>query len=235
MLDKRIISRNFSQSARDYDKHAVLQKEMADRLLSLLPEIDPRKILDIGCGTGYLTKKLADRFPKAEIIGIDIAPGMIEVAEKQKRGNLSFRVGDGEETEGNNEYDLVISNASLQWMDVKKVFFCVAEILEQKGVFAFTTFGPKTLRELKECGFRVNDFPAVEELEKQLKPNFNNIFLASQIVRQTFKSIRDLIYHLKELGAQTTDRDNRVNFPVFKRKGEVIATFEKIFAIMYKL
>jgi malonyl-CoA O-methyltransferase len=235
MLDKEQIRKNFSRSAREYEKHAVLQKSMADDLLSLLPDVDPKRIMDIGCGTGYLAGKLAERFPSAEIIGIDIAPGMIEVAEKRKRDNLFFRIDDGEEVKGKSEYGLVVSNASLQWMEAPKVFAGVAGSLKPGGIFAFTTFGPGTLRELKGCGFRVNDFPAMEELEKQLKQNFGNISLAARIVRQTFKSVRDLVYHLKELGAQATDQSNKVKFPSFKRQGEVIATFEQIFAIMYKL
>ena len=235
MLDKEQIRKNFSRSAREYEKHAVLQKSMADDLLSLLPAIDPKKILDIGCGTGYLTGRLAEKFPAAEIVGIDIAPGMIEVAEKRKSDHLLFRVDDGEEVKGKNEYGLVVSNASLQWMEAPKVFAGVAGSLETGGIFAFTTFGPGTLIELKGRGFRVNDFPATEELEKQLKQDFGNISLSARTVRQTFKSIRDLVYHLKELGAQATDQSNKVKFPSFKRQGEVMATFEQIFAIMCKL
>ena len=128
-----------------------------------------------------------------------------------------------------NKYGLVASNASLQWMEAPKVFASVAGLLEPGGVFAFTTFGPGTLRELRECGFRVNDFPAMEELEGQLRVNFESILLSSQNVCQTFGNIRELAYHLKELGAQATDVNIKVKFPSFERKGEVRATFEVIY------
>ncbi len=233
MLDKELIKKNFSRSAKEYDKHAVLQKEMADRLLSSLPQIDPKRVLDIGCGTGYLAEKLAEKFPQAEIVGIDIAPGMIEAAGKRKRGNLFFRVDDGEELKEKEKYNLVVSNASLQWMEAPKVFASVAALLDTGGIFTFTTFGPATLRELRECGFRVNDFPEVEELEKQLQQNFSNIYLTSRIVRQTFKSVRELACHLKELGAQATDRNERMKLPSFKRQGEFMATFEIIYGTIF--
>ena len=95
MLDKNEISRNFSSSAVRYDEHSALQREMADDLLSLLttkPLINPSAILDIGCGTGYLTRKLAELFPAARVEGIDIAKGMIDEAQKQKRDHQRQRM-----------------------------------------------------------------------------------------------------------------------------------------------
>ena len=243
MPDKELISRNFSASAEVYNSHSVMQREMADRLLSFLTPpltsspISLTKILDIGCGTGYLTLKLAEQFPSARVEGIDIAPGIIAVAEKLKRSNLSFTVGDGEEVSGSG-YDLVVSNASLQWMEIGKAFARVASLLKPGGLFVFTTFGPKTLIELKECGFRVNEFPDTIAIEQLLKPNFHNVFLASQVYHEEFPGVKELIYYLKELGAQTADEGATFSPSAFRQYKEkystsdgVTASFEPIYGV----
>jgi malonyl-CoA O-methyltransferase len=246
MLDKQLISRNFSRSAGHYDEHAVLQREMADDLFSLLTtySLELKAILDIGCGTGYLTRKLAEHYPAARIEGIDIAPGMIEAANKYQLNNLSFKVEDGERMEekegegGEGIYDLVASNASLQWMSVEKVFANVAKLLKPGGLFVFSTFGPKTLRELKESGFRVNEFPDTIAIEQLLKPAFVNIFLASRVSREKFKGVKELIYHLKELGAQTAGAGEKFQPSAFKKYREkyggadgISASFELIYGL----
>jgi malonyl-CoA O-methyltransferase len=243
MPDKELISKNFSASAADYDRHSLMQREMADKLLSLLPPylIPLTKILDLGCGTGYLTAKLAERFPSASVEGIDLAPGMIAEAEKRKRENLFFEVGDGEEIVGQ-DYDLVVSNASLQWMMIEKTFARVAGLLKPGGYFLFTTFGPKTLIELKESGFSVNDFPDTVAIEQLLKPDFHNVFLAAQVVHEQFPGVKELIYSLKELGAQATDGGEAFTPSAFRQYKEkygdeegVTASFELIYGVFRRL
>ncbi len=241
MPDKELISRNFSASAADYERHAVMQKEMADRLFSLLPEtFKPAKVIDLGCGTGYLTAKLAEEFPRARVEGIDLAPGMIEEAKKRARPNLSFRVGDGEEVAGS-DYDLVVSSSSFQWMAVEKAFARVAALLKPEGYFLFTTFGPNTLKELKETGFSVNNFPDTIELEQLLKPDFQNIFLASQVVHEQFPGVKELIYYLKEIGAQAAEPGRPFSPAAFRQYKEhygdeegVTASFELIYGVFRK-
>lgn len=243
MLAKRLISANFSRSAAEYDQHAVMQRDLADDLLSLLTtyNLELKTILDIGCGTGYLTKKLAERFPAARVEGIDIAPGMIEEARKQKRNNLFFRVGDGEEVRGMGEYDLVVANASLQWMSLEKTVARVTELLKPGGLFLFTTFGPKTLMELKECGFRVNEFPDTIMIEQLLKPHFRNVFLASLMSREKFPGVKELIYYLKELGAAAADGEGQFQLSSFRKykesygdEGGISASFELIYGVFEK-
>ena len=242
MLNKQEIKENFSRSAAAYDDHASLQRRMADRLFSILTTDDLRltTILDIGCGTGYLAERLARTFPQATVLGIDLAPGMIESArQKQQAVNLSFAVGDGESLGlPGRSFDLVVSNASLQWMAPEKVFNEVSQVLAPNGSFLFSTFGPQTLSELKALGLRVNAFLSLAELRTLSGQYFNQIKLEAEIHKLSFAGARELHAYLKGLGAEGVDRRREASSSVYRmlrNKKELPATFEALFAFCREL
>ncbi len=72
-------------------------------------------VIDLGCGTGELTRRLADRLPESSVLGIDNSPQMLERAEEQKRPGITFAEGDIAGLDG--EWDLVFSHAAIQWVD----------------------------------------------------------------------------------------------------------------------
>ena len=76
-------------------------------------------MVDVGCGTGFLIERLHALYPAARILGLDLAPGMIEACRKRWSGapNLSFAVADAETYETAEAFDLVISNLCFQWLD----------------------------------------------------------------------------------------------------------------------
>lgn len=84
-------------------------------LLALVNIRDGMKVVDLGCGTGELTRRLADMLPKSEVVGIDSSPEMLECAREQARDCLSFELGSIESVEG--QWDLVFSHAAIQWID----------------------------------------------------------------------------------------------------------------------
>lgn len=76
----------------------------------------PRHVIDLGCGPGNLTALLAQRWPEAVVEGIDSSPEMIATAEALTTERLSFRVGDVAEWVPPEDADVVVSNATLQWV-----------------------------------------------------------------------------------------------------------------------
>jgi malonyl-CoA O-methyltransferase len=77
--DKRAVRRSFSRAASSYDEHAVLQREVGERLLQHLDpiRIAPRRVIDLGCGTGAAFDALRKRYPDAPLVGIDHALPML--------------------------------------------------------------------------------------------------------------------------------------------------------------
>jgi trans-aconitate 2-methyltransferase len=86
-------------------------------LLGRLTDLDPKTVVDLGCGPGHLTATLVDRWPAARVTGVDSSATMIDEAEARARpGRLEFLQGTIEEWTPPEPVDLVISNAALQWV-----------------------------------------------------------------------------------------------------------------------
>ena len=84
-------------------------------LLALVKIREGLRVIDLGCGTGELTRRLADALPKSEVVGIDSSLEMLERARAQAREGLRFERGSIETIEG--EWDLVFSHAAIHWID----------------------------------------------------------------------------------------------------------------------
>jgi trans-aconitate 2-methyltransferase len=85
-------------------------------LLSRVKVADPKVVVDLGCGPGQLTASLADRWPEAQIIGLDSSPEMIMEAARFAEPRVSFQVQDLREWQPEAPVDVIISNATLQWV-----------------------------------------------------------------------------------------------------------------------
>lgn len=180
LFDPRHVRRAFSRSAGRYDDAAGLQRRIGDRLLETLDYLadpglarpPPTRVLDIGCGTGHFTQALQRRWPKAQVVGIDIALPMLQRMLARDAG-LAARLGwkrlpaavcadaaalplaDG-------AFDLVFSNLCLQWLDdLPGVFAGWRRVLAPDGALVCSTFGPDTLWELREAFAQADDAPHV--------------------------------------------------------------------------
>jgi trans-aconitate 2-methyltransferase len=100
------------------DRYSQFQNERFapfDDLVALVKIREGMSIVDLGCGTGELTRRLADRLPRSEIVGIDSSPEMLERAKEHARDCVRFELGSIEKAEG--EWDLVFSHAAIHWVD----------------------------------------------------------------------------------------------------------------------
>ncbi len=98
-------------------------------LLSMVTVRENMRVIDLGCGTGELTRRLADLLPGSDCLGVDTSAQMLDQAEQYARPGLLFAQGNLQEIEG--EYDLVFSHAAIHWVDdhpslVPKLFSLVS-------------------------------------------------------------------------------------------------------------
>lgn len=165
LIDKKLVKRHFDKHAHEYDQFASLQQRMATHLLRVVAQQIPakqvRRILEIGCGTGFLTRLLAEHFPEAHIVTLDISEAMIQQTQHKLTAfsnRITFLAEDAEVVDnalmqrvaGDQPFDLIISNAVFQWFNhhERTLSFYLRYLHPQHGVFGFSTFGPNTFREL---------------------------------------------------------------------------------------
>ena len=123
------------------EQYSKFIKERTQPAIDLANKINiksPQKILDLGCGTGNSSQVLKDRFPFAEIIGVDNSQTMIEQAEKEHSG-IKFMLADisGDISSLGSDYDIVFSNACIQWIpDHKSLIPKLMGLLKTGGVLA---------------------------------------------------------------------------------------------------
>ena len=149
-----ISSRYFDRRARDYESHAAIQTEVAERLLGRLDGLrfEPARILDIGCADARQCLNLRRRFPKAEVIGIDRSAGMLARAKTRRRWwRRDFellRADGGRLPLAADSVDLVYANLSLSWMgDMPAALHSWRRVLRPGGLALVSAFGPDTLSE----------------------------------------------------------------------------------------
>ncbi len=100
------------------DRYQLFKNERTAPFDDLLALVEPRpgmRVIDLGCGTGELTRRLADRLPESEVLGVDASPEMLEKTTAYTRPGLRFLCQHIEEVQG--EWDLVFSNAAVQWVE----------------------------------------------------------------------------------------------------------------------
>lgn len=143
------VAHAFSRAAPRYDALASAQRQIGQRLWDSLPN-SAYKILDLGCGTGYWTKQLAERYPRAQVSGLDLAPGMLAQARQRYGDDIHWQQGDAAALPfGAHAFDLVFSNLAVQWCrDLGAVMHQLYQVLTPGGQAHITTLLPDTLEEI---------------------------------------------------------------------------------------
>jgi trans-aconitate 2-methyltransferase len=100
------------------EKYHQFQSQRSAPFDDLCQLVDVRlelRVVDLGCGTGELTRRLADSLPDSDVLGLDASPQMLERAAEHTRPGLRFELGNQVELAG--EWDLIFSNAALHWSE----------------------------------------------------------------------------------------------------------------------
>ena len=166
-LDRERLRAAFDRASAGYEAAAQLQARVSAELLERLSglHLAPRAVLDLGCGTGRVTRELKRRYPRALVIALDLSPGMLREARRhQKLWRRFARVcADALQLPlGAASVDLVFSSLVLQWCEpLGQALAEVRRVLRPGGFFAFSTFGPDTLKELRAAWAEVDSLTHV--------------------------------------------------------------------------
>ncbi|MBT2786814.1 MULTISPECIES: malonyl-ACP O-methyltransferase BioC [unclassified Halomonas] len=143
------VAHAFSRAAPRYDALASAQRQIGHRLWDSLPD-HAYNILDMGCGPGYWTHQLTERYPCAQITGLDLAPGMLAQARQRYGDAIQWQQGDAAALPfDKHAFDLVFSNVAVQWCrDIGAVMEELYRVLAPGGQAHITTLLPGTLEEI---------------------------------------------------------------------------------------
>ena len=207
----------FHRAAKAYDQSAVLQQEVGRRLLERLDllKIKPQRILDLGTGTGDGITPLLKKYPKANIIALDIAEGMLQVARKKTgwwqrlQGKVQYVAGEAEHLPlADNSIDLVVSNLTLQWCDLPSVFTELQRVMAPGASVLFTTFGPQSLKELRtawaqvDTAVHIHEFTDMHDVgDAMVQSRLAEPVMDMEMITVTYDDAWQIMRDLKNIGA----------------------------------
>ena len=267
-LHKKHLRNAFERAATSYDQAAVLRREVSNCMLSRLEYIKyvPDIILDAGSGTGYGSQQLAKRYPDSQLIAVDIAWAMLSHARpettwwqrwsplhKQQTYHVcadieQFPVKD-------DSVGMVWSNLALQWCnDLDHTFSEMNRVLHTNGLFMFSTFGPDTLKELRQSFARVDAFSHVNRFidmhdigDLLVHNGFSTPVMDMEYITLTYSDVISVMRDLKAIGAHNVTQGRRQGltgktmwkkamdqYEALRRDGKLSATFEVVYGHAWK-
>ena len=217
IMNEMLLKKRFQKSIVSYNENAFIQKSMAETLVNILPGKDYDAILEIGCGSGFLTYQCSQKLNYKHYTANDIVAECGNIITKFDK-NIQFLSGNIEKVElESTKYNLIISNAVFQWLDNP---FAVIENLQAHlsngGILAFSSFGCKNFYEIKELlGIGLNYF----EYENKIKEDF---------IEVEFDSITALLKHIKQTGVNAVTNYTFTRGGLQQLEKEYIKLFGKI-------
>lgn len=154
MSRQAAVRATYDRHAARYDRHAALEAEVCARLLDRVAfrRAEPEVVVDLGCGTGTALRTLKKTFRKAQVVGLDLSPGMLERARRQSRLTRPVRLVEADMAAlpfRSRSVDLVVSNLALPWLERwDRVFEDVTRVLKPGGMFLFSMLGAGSLPQL---------------------------------------------------------------------------------------
>lgn len=252
--DQALLRRNFDRAASGYDQVAALQRVVGSRLLERLDPIrlSPRRIIDLGAGTGRPAAQLARRYAEAEVAQLDLAFNML--AESRRRKPLArqhFLCADAERLPLIDACaEFVFSNLMLQWASrLDRALAEARRVLKPEGLILFSTLGPGSLAELRESWARVDERVHVNAFidmhdvgDALIRAGFADPVMETERFTLLYEDGFALMRELQQLGASNVNKGRPraltgkrklqgmlAEYETRRRDGRLPATFEAIY------
>ena len=204
-MNPKLIKKQFEKSYVTYDQNAVVQKYLAQKLVSELLNIKSEfeNVLELGCGTGLLTKELV----KNVIFKNFFANDIVDKSEKYIRNIIpecKFYCGDARKIKPLQKMDLIISNAMFQWFEnLEKASEIYLNMLKKEGILAFTSFSPDNFKEIREITGLSLNYKTFDEMENIFSKNFEILYSEQFEKIVKFSTPLELLAHMKNTGVNS--------------------------------
>ena len=226
-MDKQLIRTRFAKSIRSYAEYAQAQTVIASRLCSLLSAVlleEPRKVLEVGCGTGTFTRRFLEQFRPEEMVLNDICPEVEEALVDLLSPQVYFTPGDAETCTLPGDRDLIVSCSVLQWFEDPGAFIVrCRELVRGGGCIALTTFGPDNLQEVTAVTGTGLSYLPLEWLHGLLdEAGLRTVLAEDEHLTLHFPSPTEVLRHLKHTGVTGVREKlrHRIHRPYLELRGQ---------------
>ena len=209
------VAQRFARAHGSYSEHAVVQKQICEYLLELIyqQKIPNQQdvVFEIGCGTGNLTHLLQQYFDVKTYILNDLYDAVRENFQNCSQQNMSWLIGDIEQTQFPQKLNAIFSSSALQWVkDFNHILQQAKHALLPQSYFIFSTFGENNLQEIKQLTGQGLTYLDIKDIENQLKQaGFEALFMQEQTIQMSFEHPREVLQHLKATGVTATSNQFR--------------------------
>ena len=202
-INPKTLKNKFRKSMDKYDENAFVQRITAEKLVSSLSQKKFDKILEIGCGTGILTKQIEQNLVFQKYFANDI----VEKSKNYIDGIISentFVCGNAQKIKLPPKVDLIISNAVFQWFEnLDKVLEYYSSLLKIDGIIAFSTFSPENFLEIREVTGLTLNYKNIDELKEIVEKNFEIIHIEKFNYKMNFSTPLQILAHMKNTGVNS--------------------------------
>lgn len=214
-MDKFRVQSRFSAAAQSYNAAAKVQVQAIDLTLKCMRELmlgktGSKRLLDMGSGTGLAANKIRQEFVSCDYFALDLSLAMLKYASQSSGGAYASVCADASKLPLRDQtFDYITSNSMLQWCeDLPGVFKECRRALSENGALVFSTFGPASLKELREAfsvvdmKSHVGQFASLNEVQNALySAGFSGVELHSVLLAVNYNKPIELLRDLKAVGA----------------------------------
>lgn len=240
-LDRRAVERSFNRASSQAASAERWPAKIAEELLERLQffRLEPRVIVDLGCGAGLAAAQLRRRYPRARVVAVDFALMMVRAARRRQRfwRRYDCVCADARSLPlAAQSVDLVFSNLMLPWCDDPEALFAqVQRVLRPGGLLLFSTFGPDTLNELRAAWARADSASHVSAFADmpQLGAAMSQAGLSEPVMDRELRlthypDVRSLLNELRLLGLRHAAADRRRTLTGRVRLQNMIDAYESL-------
>lgn len=210
---KNLIAAAFNKVANNYETVAQMQIEIGERLFErlFLLKIKPKFILDLGCGTGYFTKKLKNLYPSAYVVSLDMADDMLKQVKLKQSFFKKFGMVNADMHKlpfMDGQFDLVFSNQVVHWSNNFAALMAeIYRVMAKDGCLMFSTLGPDTFQELRQAFSYLDNFSHVNEFMDMhdlgdilYATNYADPVIDMEMLTAHYESLPKMLASLKKQG-----------------------------------
>jgi malonyl-ACP O-methyltransferase BioC len=254
-MNKGLITKRFTRGLATYEAEAGVQEQaarmVASRLCNHFPEVCHR-LLEIGCGTGMLTREIVRKMSVRNWFLNDIVPECESLVRKHlaclsesQQAQVHFLNGDAETIPFPSELDAITSSSALQWMhDLPGLLAKAHTALRQGGWFCASSFGPENLTEVRQLTGIGLPYPDISALREWLQKDYDEVHIWEQKRVLYFDSPGDVLVHLRKTGVNgiraqlwtpaALRQFSKEYSKIFAQDGQVPLTYHLVFLEAHK-